>query len=188
MNLFMKTGLIMLLVLTWESAQADKLADLQAEMDELTEYVMDLAQQAIDLGEDITALKRENAALKTELSQQIVDARNRAINAQGTANDARYRANNAQSTANTAVSKVNSIKFECVSGSGVLGKASKWSPYATCPNGYIVVALARIDLHGNEYDNNSNVNDFICNHNGCEAWCVDFECTVVSRCCRVVHK
>ncbi|MEK8020504.1 MAG: phage tail protein [Candidatus Parabeggiatoa sp.] len=64
MNIFMKTGLIMLLVLTWESAQADKLADLQAEMDELTEYVMDLAQQAIDLGEDITALKRENAALK----------------------------------------------------------------------------------------------------------------------------
>jgi len=54
----------MLLVLTWESAQADKLANLQAQMDELAEYVMDLAQQAIDLGEDITALKRENAALK----------------------------------------------------------------------------------------------------------------------------
>jgi cell division septum initiation protein DivIVA len=114
------------------------------------------------------------------------DARNRAKTAQSTANDAKTRAINAQSTANRAVSKVNRIKLECVSGKRIVSRPNSWSSYSTCPSDYTVVGLQSIDIHGNAWDNNSNVNSFDCNDSGCKAWCVDFNCTVISRCCRVV--
>jgi hypothetical protein len=78
------------------------------------------------------------------------------------------------------------LKLECLSGSKVKGLVDRWSPLSTCPNGYEVTGLARIDLQGEHNRPNLHVNDFICDDRGCKAWCIGDGCTVEARCCRIM--
>jgi hypothetical protein len=80
---------------------------------------------------------------------------------------------------------VRKLRLECVSGSKVMGLVDRWSPLSTCPAGYEVTGLSRIDLQGDHNRPNLHVNDFICDARGCKAWCIGDGCTVEARCCRI---
>lgn len=77
------------------------------------------------------------------------------------------------------------FKLECLAGQKVNGQMDRWSPYSTCPSGYQVTGLGRIDLQGDHNRPNLHVNDFVCDDRGCKAWCIGDGCTVEARCCRV---
>lgn len=77
------------------------------------------------------------------------------------------------------------FKLDCMSGAKVTGLVDRWSPLSTCPSGYEVTGLSRIDLQGDHNRPNLHVNDFICDDRGCKAWCIGDGCTVEARCCRV---
>jgi hypothetical protein len=77
------------------------------------------------------------------------------------------------------------FKLDCIAGAKVTGLVDRWSPLSTCPSGYEVTGLSRIDLQGDHNRPNLHVNDFICDDRGCKAWCIGDGCTVEARCCRV---
>mmetsp|Transcript_38238 Transcript_38238/g.93625 ORF Transcript_38238/g.93625 Transcript_38238/m.93625 type:complete len:869 (+) Transcript_38238:96-2702(+) len=72
------------------------------------------------------------------------------------------------------------IDLQVTNGAVVKSPQNTWGPYATCPEGYQVLGLGRIDMLG--WAGNQNVNDFECNDNGCRAWCHNVECDVAARC------
>ncbi|HET9241555.1 MAG TPA: hypothetical protein VFO10_30090 [Oligoflexus sp.] len=88
-------------------------------------------------------------------------------------------------TAPSAPIPARKFKLECTSGVKVTGQVDRWSPLSTCPSGYEVTGLSRIDLQGDHNRPNLHVNDFICDDRGCKAWCIGDGCTVEARCCRV---
>jgi hypothetical protein len=77
------------------------------------------------------------------------------------------------------------MTMDCTSGTKVIGQVDRWSPLSTCPSGYQVTGLGRIDLQGDHNRPNLHVNDFICDDRGCKAWCIGDGCTVEARCCRI---
>jgi len=77
------------------------------------------------------------------------------------------------------------FKLECLAGQKVTGQVDRWSPYSTCPSGYQVTGLGRVDLQGDHNRPNLHVNDFVCDDRGCKAWCIGDGCTVEARCCRI---
>ncbi|WP_141731270.1 hypothetical protein [Oligoflexus tunisiensis] len=79
------------------------------------------------------------------------------------------------------------FKLECQAGTKVTGAVDRWSPLSTCPGGYQVTGLSRIDLLGDHNRPNLHVNDFVCDERGCKAWCIGDGCTVEARCCRVTE-
>ncbi len=89
------------------------------------------------------------------------------------------------------VPKTNPIRkmgLECTQGTKVTGLVDRWSPLSTCPAGYVVTGLSRIDLQGDHNRPNLHVNDFICDDRGCKAWCIGDGCTVEARCCRIIDQ
>jgi uncharacterized protein YukE len=149
-------------------------ADYEAELNEIKALQMEIRKQQAEIQQKQAKLEatiKTVEALKLRLDE--VDS----------------KTDTAQNTANDAISRINNVQLECVNGLAVKSEKNQWtSSYSTCPSGYTVVGLARIDLHGIEADYTNQVNDFRCDNNGCQAWCVHHTCTVVSRCCRVVSK
>ena len=64
------------------------------------------------------------------------------------------------------------------------GKA--WSQLAACPSGYTAIGLARLKIDGGD-NNQDHVNDVVCGHQGCRAWCwTQGTCSVQARCAKGV--
>jgi hypothetical protein len=87
----------------------------------------------------------------------------------------------------TSPSAAPQLKLECKAGTKVTGAVDRWSPLSTCPGGWQVTGLSRIDLLGDHNRPNLHVNDFICDDRGCKAWCIGDGCTVEARCCRITE-
>lgn len=75
-------------------------------------------------------------------------------------------------------------KLTCTEGKAVVGAVDKWSPLSTCPEGFLATGLQRVDIQGDHNVPINHVNDFICNDQGCKAWCIGNGCTVQARCCK----
>jgi hypothetical protein len=76
----------------------------------------------------------------------------------------------------------------CQSGKKQRGEIDRWSPWSSCPPGFSVTGLGRIDLLGSHSIATNHVNDFQCEAQGCRAWCIGSPCTVEARCCRIVQE
>lgn len=74
--------------------------------------------------------------------------------------------------------------LQCRGGRVVTGPDNGWSPFSTCPQGYAVTGIQRLDLKGAHGLKTLHVNDLQCDQRGCRAWCVGSPCTVRARCCR----
>jgi hypothetical protein len=92
-----------------------------------------------------------------------------------------------QSSPSSATAETHQFKFDCTTGTKAMGKVDRWSPLSTCPAGYQVTGLGRIDLLGDHNRPNLHVNDFVCDDRGCKAWCIGDGCTVEARCCRITE-
>jgi len=72
--------------------------------------------------------------------------------------------------------------IDIIDGSSASGPANSWSEYSTCPEGYAVLGMARLDLRDSVGQDAQNVNDIQCNDDGCRAWCWGSSCTIIARC------
>ncbi len=78
------------------------------------------------------------------------------------------------------------VSLQCQAGSRAKGEVDRWSSLSTCPEGYQVTGLGRLDLTGDHNNPILHVNDFLCDDKGCKAWCIGSGCTVEARCCHVI--
>mmetsp|Transcript_81996 Transcript_81996/g.219382 ORF Transcript_81996/g.219382 Transcript_81996/m.219382 type:complete len:224 (+) Transcript_81996:1445-2116(+) len=70
--------------------------------------------------------------------------------------------------------------LEVTSGPLIRASPDQWSEFSNCPSGYFASGLARVNLIGDDIDDD--VNDFECNEHGCRVWCESSECEFKPRC------
>merc|ERR1711934_869340 len=71
--------------------------------------------------------------------------------------------------------------YKFVPGKKVTVKSPNWTPLSTCPAGYKVVGIARIDIQGNG-NNKNHVNDLEVSDKGARAFIYSGNCDVTARC------
>jgi hypothetical protein len=77
-------------------------------------------------------------------------------------------------------------ELQTTNGPTVSVDANMWSARATCPEGYVALGLASVDLKDTVSGPVSqDIRDIDCNSEGCRVWCWGSGCKVSSRCARI---
>ena len=76
-------------------------------------------------------------------------------------------------------------RLVCRDGETVRTDSSGWTGASSCPSGFEVLGVNRLDVFGEPSDPQSHVNDIHCTVGGCKAFCSPSGCAIISRCCRI---